>query len=224
MIKIIEETIHFFKSNFYAISLLTLIIEFPFIIIRYIEVLGRIPDIIALWIAIIVIVYFFVVVPFSIGAQTHLYYQIINGIEQNLSECLSVSKKNLSSLVIASFFFFILLFGGLVLFIIPGIIIGVRLSFFPFLVLFESYKPLPALRESFMATKAYVWNMMIPIIILNLLILVPDLILSMLLNDKGVLIFFLYIFLDSIFAILGWLPLIVAFRFYCLYRKNGELN
>ena len=149
MIKIIEETIRFFKSNFYAISLLTLIIEFPFIIIRNIEVIGGIPDIFNAWITLVIIGYVFVVIPFSIGAQTHLYYQIINGFEQNLSECILVSKKNISSLVIASFFFFILLFGGLALLIIPGIIIGVRLSFFPFLVLFESYKPLPALKESF---------------------------------------------------------------------------
>ncbi|HEV7213761.1 MAG TPA: hypothetical protein VGP33_01455 [Chloroflexota bacterium] len=45
-----------------------------------------------------------------------------------------------------------------ILFVIPGIIVGIRLSFVPFLVVDEGYGPVAALRESWQRTRGFSWT------------------------------------------------------------------
>jgi uncharacterized membrane protein len=71
---------------------------------------------------------------------------------------------------------------GMVLFIIPGIIAGVRLSFAPLLVVDEGYGPMDAIGESWRRTRGYFWTIFgagllsIPIMLVGLLLLVVGLI------------------------------------------------
>jgi hypothetical protein len=58
-------------------------------------------------------------------------------------------------MIIGSFLFFLMFLSGIVLFIVPGIIIGARLSCFPFFIMFEELEPIEALRKSFNVTKGY---------------------------------------------------------------------
>lgn len=45
-----------------------------------------------------------------------------------------------------------------ILLVIPGIIVGIRLSFVPFLVVDEGYRPVAALRESWQRTRGFSWT------------------------------------------------------------------
>lgn len=46
-----------------------------------------------------------------------------------------------------------------VLLIVPGIIVSIRLSFVPFLVVDEGYRPVAALKESWQRTRGYSWTL-----------------------------------------------------------------
>ena len=45
-----------------------------------------------------------------------------------------------------------------ILFLIPGIIVGIRLTFVPFLVVDEGYAPMAAVRESWRRTRGFSWT------------------------------------------------------------------
>ena len=137
MFILIKDIIDFFKKNFIPISILTLEIELPFIVIfSFGNYMGN--SAISAWSGFVIIAFVIVVLPFSTGAQTSLYSMIIKGARIDLKYCLYESKRNLSDLIACSFIYLFLTILGLILFILPGFIIGARLSFFPFLVIYEA--------------------------------------------------------------------------------------
>jgi len=215
-----KEIIDFFKENIIPISILILKIELPFIVIDNLEVIAEIPLIIKFFTTIVGLAFVFVVMPFSTGAQITLYSQIVNGPETNLNKCMSESRGHLLDLIIGSLISFFLVAGGLVLFIIPGIILGVRLSFFPFFIMYEDYKPLLSLKESFKVTKEYMWEIAYPLIVLTLILVVPGIILMNIFQGTGILSFLFWVVFDATYAILSCLALILVFRFYCMHKKN----
>jgi hypothetical protein len=223
---VIADTVHFLKANFGAISILTLKIEFPFILINNLHILGPLPNTLEIWVAFVGIAFVSAVIPFSTGAQAFLYSQIINGFEINYKECLAASKEQIFELIIASFLYFLILLSGLVLFIIPGIIIGARLSYFPFFIVFEKLKAIPALQKSFSVTKEHVWGIAVPALFFNVIIVASAFTIShilgiiSILGDKGFVNYVLWVAVDCAYAILGWASMIVAFRFYCHYKKG----
>ncbi|MCP3899060.1 MAG: hypothetical protein GY707_04920 [Desulfobacteraceae bacterium] len=220
----IVETIQFFKTNLFTISLFTLKIEIPFILIDNLNKIGNAPSILGLWIALVGLVFVFVVAPFSTGVQVSLYRQIINGSELNYKDCFRTSQSYLYPMIFASLIFLIIFTGGLVLFIVPGIIIGARLSYFPFFIIYEGYKPIPALQKSFNVTKNYVWEIATPMLFFTIILILPIILLYLLPENKGSLNFILWIIVDCAYAIFAWLSLIVAFRFYCIYRQGTSSN
>jgi hypothetical protein len=220
---VIKDTVKFFKANFIDISLLTLKVELPFILIKNLNLIGQIPEILDLWASFVALAYFLVVIPFSFGAQAILYSQIIHGSELNYKECLAASRKQIYHMVIASFLFLLMLLSGLVLFIVPGIIIGARLSYFPFFIVFEELRPIVALEKSFNATKGYGWKIASPILFFYL-ISNSLLFFSHIISDKGFLSFLSWVVLEFALSVFVWLILIVAFRFYCHYKNEESLN
>jgi hypothetical protein len=166
----------------------------------------------------------FIIYPFSTGAQISLYYQIINESNLDFLKCISESKKYLANLVFGTFMYLVLTILGLAAFIIPGIIIGVRLSFYCFLIVYDNYPPLDALKESYRITSGHTWQIANPFLVLS----IPTIAASVLIQEFFMAISLYNIFsgiiIDSIVAISGWLNLILLFRFYCLYKVKGELN
>ena len=223
MFILIKDIIDFFKKNFIPISILTLEIELPFIVIfSFGNYMGN--SEISAWSGFVTIAFVIVVFPFSTGAQTSLYSMIIKGARIDLKNCLYESKRYLSDLIACSFIYLFLTILGLILFILPGFIIGARLSFFPFLVIYEGYKPIQALKESYKITKKYTWQIVNSLLLITVIISVPDIALGQLFKGEGVRLFFLWIIFDSAFAIFGWLNLILVFRFYCMHKASSALN
>lgn len=69
----------------------------------------------------------------------------------------------------ASLLYIVVTSAGFVLLIIPGIILSIRLSLYPFIIIDENLKPVPALKKSFTMTKNYFWPLLGLSIILSII-------------------------------------------------------
>ena len=163
-----------------------------------------------------------VIYPFSTGAQISLYSMILKAPKIDLKKCVSDSLKNLLNLIVASLIYLSFTFLGLLAFIIPGIIIGVRLSFYGFFIVLDDSKPVEALKKSAQATREYTWLMAGSLFVIGILLILPLFLIQQTLDRFGLYNLFSATLLDSGFAILGWLSLILVFRFYCLYKDKTE--
>jgi hypothetical protein len=222
LIELFKDVVQFFKKNIRAISILTLAIEFPFILIQNIHYFSRTSSDFSNNISSIFFLVTLVIYPFSTGAQISLYSMILQAAKIDLKKCISDSFKNLLNLIIASTIYLSFTFLGLLAFIIPGIIIGVRLSFYGFFIVLDDLKPLDALKKSAQATKEYTWRMAGLLFIIGILLIAPLFLIQLALNRFGLYNLFSATLLDSVFAILGWLSLILVFRFYCMYKDKTE--
>jgi membrane-anchored glycerophosphoryl diester phosphodiesterase (GDPDase) len=111
---------------------------------------------------------------------------------------------------------------GLLLFIVPGIIIAVRLSFYCFFIVLDDLKPVDALKKSAQVTKEYSWRLANAVIIIGSLLIVSLLLTQLFLHQIGLYNLYFGTLVDSLFSILGWLSLILVFRFYCLYKEKVQ--
>ena len=102
MFGLLKDVIIFFLNNIRSISLLTLFIEFPYILVQNFEYFTELPANISFLLSMIVFAAILLIYPLSTGAQISLYYKIINGANLDLMNCISESKKNLTNLVIGT--------------------------------------------------------------------------------------------------------------------------
>ena len=223
MFGLLKDVIIFFRNNIRPISLLTLSIEFPYILVQNFEYFTELPASISFLLSMIVFAAIFLIYPLSTGAQISLYYKIINGANLDLMKCISESKKNLTNLVIGTFIYLLLTLLGLIIFIIPGIVIGVRLSFYCFLIVYENYQPLDALKGSYQITKGFTWQIVNPLLVLSIPIVVTNILIQEFFIKIDLYNIFSGTIMDLFFSIVGWLGLILIFRFYCQYKDKGEL-
>lgn len=79
MIELIKDVFHFFNKNIRSITLLTLIIETPYILIDNIKEFTELSPLVSFWAILILVGAAIVVHPFSMGAQIVLYSNIVNG-------------------------------------------------------------------------------------------------------------------------------------------------
>jgi hypothetical protein len=192
-------------------------------LVQNFEYFIELPAGISFLLSVIVFAAIFLIYPLSTGAQVSLYYKIINGANLDLMKCISESKKYLANLVIGTFIYLLLTLLGLIVFIIPGIVIGVRLSFYCFLIVYENYQPIDALRASYQITKGSTWQIANPLLMLSIPIVVTNILIQELLIKFDLYNIISGTILDLFFSIFGWLGLILIFRFYCLYKAKGEL-
>jgi hypothetical protein len=222
LIELLKDIFQFFKINIWAISILTLAIEFPFILIQNMHYFSSSSSEFSNNISSIFFLVTLVIYPFSSGAQISLYSMILQAAKIDLKKCVYNSLKNLFNLIIASLIYLSFTFLGLLAFIVPGIIIGVRLSFYGFFIVLDDLKPADALKKSAQATKEYTWRMAGLLFIIGILLIAPLFLIQLALNRFGLYNLFSATLLDSVFAILGWLSLILVFRFYCMYKDKTE--
>jgi hypothetical protein len=220
---LLKDVIIFFRDNIRSISILTLYIEFPYLLVQNFEYFTELPAGISFLLSVIVFAAIFLIYPLSTGAQISLYYKIINGANLDLKQCISESKKHLTHLVIGTFIYLLLTLLGLIVFIIPGIVIGVRLSFYGFLIVYENYQPLDALRASYQITKGSTWQIANPLLVLGIPIVVINILIQGFFIKIDLYNIFSGTIIDLFFSIVGWLGLILIFRFYCLYKDKGRL-
>ncbi len=222
MLEFLKDVFQFFKKNILPISILTLAIEFPYILIQNIHYFSNTSSEFSNTVGLILLMATLIIYPLSTGAQISLYAMIIQGSKIDLKKCVSRSRKHLLNLIVGSLIYIFFTFMGLLLFIVPGIIIAVRLSFYCFFIVLEDLKPVDALKKSALVTKEYTWHLVNSLIIVGFLLIVSLLLIQLFLNQLGLYNLFLGTLVDSLFSILGWLSLILVFRFYCLYKDKAE--
>lgn len=222
LLEFLKDVFQFFKKNIWPISILTLAIEFPYILIQNIHYFSNTSSEFSNTVGLILLMATLIIYPLSTGAQISLYAMIIQGSKIDLVKCISRSRKHLLNLIVGSLIYIFFTFMGLLAFIVPGIIIAVRLSFYCFFIVLDDLKPVDALKKSALVTKEYTWRLANSLIIVGFLLIVSLLLIQLFLNQMGLYNLYLGTLVDSLFSILGWLSLILVFRFYCLYKDKAE--
>ena len=222
MLELLKDVFQFFKKNIGPISILTLAIEFPYILIQNIHYFSHTSSEFSNNVGLILLLVTLIIYPLSTGAQISLYAMIIRGTRIDLKKCVSHSSKHLFNLMVGSLIYIFFTFLGLLAFIVPGIIIAVRLSFYCFFIVLDDLTPIDALKKSAQVTKGYTWQIANALIVVGFLLVAALLLIQMFLNQIGQYNLYFATAVDSLFSILGWLSLILVFRFYCLYQENVQ--
>jgi uncharacterized membrane protein (DUF373 family) len=220
LLELLKDVSQFFKKNIWPISILTLAIEFPYILIQNIHYFTNTSSEFSNNIGLILLMATLIIYPLSTGAQISLYAMIIEGTQIDLKKCVSNSRKHLFNLVVGSLIYIFFTFLGFLVFIVPGIIIAVRLSFYCFFIVLDDLPPVDALKKSAQVTKGYTWQIANALIVVGCLLVASLLLIQLFLNEIGLYNLYFGSVVDSLFSILGWLSLILVFRFYCLYQEN----
>ncbi len=221
MLELLKDVFQFFKKNIWPITILTLAIEFPYILIQNIHYFSNTSTEFSNNAGLILLLVTLIIYPLSTGAQISLYARIIQGTRIDLKKCVSRSSKHLFNLMAGSLIYIFFTFLGLLAFVVPGIIIAVRLSFYCFFIVLDDLTPIDALKKSAQVTKGYTWQIANALIIVGFLLVSSLLLTQMFLNQIGLYNLYAATVVDSLFSILGWLSLIIVFRFYCLYQENA---
>ncbi len=103
---------------------------------------------------------------------------------------------------------------GFVLLIVPGIILVIRYSFSEFDLLLNQSKPLNAMRNSWGATKEYVWVIFGGYVVITPVLYLPYLLVSLLFDESSLSYFVLETVSDIIYSVLSILYTIFAFRVF----------
>jgi hypothetical protein len=222
LLMLVKDIFQFFKKNLWPISILTLAIEFPYILIQNIHYFSDTSPEFYNPVGFFLFMATFIIYPLSTGAQISLYAMVIKGVEIDLKKCFSDSRKHFFNLVIGSVIYIFFTVLGLLAFIVPGIIIAVRLSFYCFFIVLDDLKPVDALKKSARVTKEYAWPIANALVTVGILLVVSLLLIQMGLSQLGLYNLYSSTLFDSLFSILGWLSLIVVFRFYCLYKDKAS--
>lgn len=98
--------------------------------------------------------------PMSFGASFY-YLKAMRGDEFEFGDVFTGFRENYLQVVLASFLYSVLIGIGFLLLIIPGIIIGIRLSFVPYLVMDEKLDAVEAIKTSWEMTKDFSTNIFI---------------------------------------------------------------
>jgi hypothetical protein len=220
LLELLKDIFQFFKKNIWPISILTLAIEFPYILIQNIHYFSNTSSEFSNNVGLLLLMATLIIYPFSTGAQITLYAMIIRGTKIDLKKCFTDSRRCLFNLVVGSLIYISFTFLGLLVFIVPGIIIAVRLSFYCFFIVLDDLKPVDALKKSAQVTKGYTWQIANALIVVGFLLVTSLLLIQLFLNQIGLYNLYFATVVDSLFSILGWLSLILVFRFYCLYQEN----
>lgn len=114
---------------------------------------------------------FFVVTQVVNIGSIFIYLSVAKGEKGNFGDLLS-HYEFFFSFVVASILSFVVILVGLILFIIPGIILAIRLSFWAYALVEGNLGPIAALKESWRITKGQTINLSIFYLLLGLLNLV----------------------------------------------------
>lgn len=107
---------------------------------------------------------------------------------------------------------------GLLIFILPGIYIGVRLAFAEFYCVMENKGAVDSIRASWNSSSDFFWPLLQGLALIFGLILLAEVLVGQLLEDKELprLAFSLLI------QFLGVLPSIYAYRLYCVMKEDSK--
>ena len=102
--------------------------------------------------------YAFLFLPVIEYGENYLFLKAMRGEEANLITLFDGFKNQYLNIILARLIVVALVIIGLVMLIIPGIIIGCRLVFVPFLVMDKNMEPMKAVEKSWQISKGHGWK------------------------------------------------------------------
>ncbi len=119
--------------------------------------------------------------PIWAGVQ-YANLQTVRSGRAEIGDIFAAYRRGLVNLIVAEVVTIVLVMVAFVLLVIPGIVVGIRLSFVTLLVVDEGYGPLEAISESWRRTSGFGWTLFgigilaIPVLVVGFLALVVGLV------------------------------------------------
>lgn len=162
------------------------------------------------------------IIAISNGALTILFSMVINRQEPDIKICLKQSLNYLPKMIVAIMLYGMCIVAGVLCFIIPGIIIGARLSLYNYYIIYENMDPVAALKQSFSATQGFTFEVTSLFVFIFFIATIPYLIVANYLYVIKITNPLILVASDFIFSVIGTLVLVLTFRIYCMIKeKNG---
>jgi len=181
------------------------IIQVPIQIVRFTAEIGGF-SLFLVGFGIFALAYSFLVIPvFDYGSNIIFVYAARKQ-KVDFKYLVSGFSENYVHIILANLLVFALVMIGIVMLIIPGIIIGVRLTFVSYLVMDKKMDPITAVEESWRLTKGYGWT-----------------IFAMGLVSFFIIIFGLLMLIIGIFPAIMWVSAAFASIYNDVLTVKGEL-
>lgn len=224
--KLLMDSWSFFKNHAVAISMITLPIVIPIDVLTALyqyflanEELKLSEQLIPMFIAMLV---------YPIYAAGIVFYiaSVISDEIIDTKTSWKLGTKFWWPYVTMSFFVGLVVMLGFVLLVIPGIIFAVRYAFSEFELLLNKSNPLDSMKNSWDATKDYMWLILGGYFVITLVLYAPYYLIAELFDESSVYYWVIDTTLNIIFSVLGALYTIFAFRVYefAKLQHNQPLN
>lgn len=215
MLKLYREIFDFFRLNIKEISLIILITKFPLIALKH-----ALPAEISAEMASLIIFASIVSMALSNGAMTILFSTVLSGEKKDVKLAIIRSFSYLPRMIIALMIYSILIFLGLFLLIVPGVIIGARLSLYNYYLIYENFDPFRAIKESAISTNGFTAEITILFILMTIIVYGPYLVILKFFAASHITNLLIFSITELIFSIAGTLVLVLTFRLYCLIKEK----
>jgi hypothetical protein len=124
----------------------------------------------------------------SVGIVMFVYFGLYLGLNKIALELCSVGKSSVKKLfscfklvprtIVAFLVYFIAFLIGLMLFILPGLFIGIRFSLFAYFIIDQNAGAIESLKMSYNVTRKYAWDLLLLCIVVAIITGAPKMILS----------------------------------------------
>lgn len=215
MFQIYKEVFDFFNSNLKLISLVIIFTKLPMILINHF-----IPQT-SSEVVFLIIIIGIITTALSNGALACLFSDLLNGKTANPLNNVKVSLNYLPRIIVGTIIYGFLITIGLLCFILPGVIMGARLSLYSYYIVYENKSPLQALKESAVSTAGSTPQIILLFMGIFSITILPYYLYSMTYASSEMFNnIILKIGIDLFFSILSTLIVVLSFRIYCLVKQN----
>ena len=210
----ILNSLYFFKENIYSLSLITLPIVIPLEIFTFIYEFYFINEETGWFVTLLPVILSSLLYPIYSVAIVIFISSKKSGIHLNLKELYLSTFKYWLSYIITATFIGIMFVGGLILFIIPGLIYITRYSFAKFEVVLNNELPLDAMKNSWDSTKKYKYKLIFGYTIITLLLYAPIILFYLTAEENNGIYDILKTISNIIYPVLNVIYVIYAYRIY----------
>lgn len=219
MNKILLQIFDFFKANLREIAVIVAITELPLIVIDNLFIKYEQNNI-----NFLIVILGIIIIAVSNAAMTVLFSSILNKEPFDLKKILSAGLSYLPKMITAVLLYGLLIILGVFFFILPGLIIGARLSLYNYYIIYENMEPVDALKESFNATKGATFEVTTIFVVIFLIATLPYVLFANYLNILNIFNPFVLMLTDYVFSVIGTLVLVLTFRLYCMVKEENGIK
>jgi len=210
----------FFKNHLISLSLIILPIVVPLEIITSIYQYTLTSEENSIAVGLLPISLSILLYPIYKVAVVFYIASVIEGTRYTIKELYAIGLRYWLPYLIITFFIGIIVIGGLMFFIIPGIIFIIRYSFTEFELILNQQKPLDAMRNSWESTSEYMSTLFFGYAIITACLYVPVIIMLLTVEESSTLKYFINTAFNVIYAVVNTLYTIYTYRIYGFSKET----